>query len=209
MQGSHGMAGIQGSTAASRNTEAPGVVQSSAGQEQCPGARGALCAHLLPVSRTTMACVQPAATPGHRQVRELNLATHQLGQLFPGEPGLSHEAAQQPQHVQHSLVCSHGYSPSLPGSGAVPGLPSEAVSGPSFAGSPGMFLSSTESTQAVRTSRRPVVQYFIQEEIYTHLSLAGGAASPGHSFEGTARPVFVQRKEPRFRGSVPDPEPGV
>lgn len=80
----------------------------------------------------------------------------------------------------------------------VSGLACEAVSSPSFPGSPRMLLSSTERTQAVRTSRRPVVQYFIQEEIYTHLSLAGGAASPGHGCYNTATAVFVQRKEPRF-----------
>lgn len=105
------------------------------------------------------------------------------------------------------LVCSPCLFPLSAWWGLCQGLPSEAVSSPSFAGSPGMLLSSTKSTQAVRTSRRPVVQYFIQEEIYTHLSLAGGAASSGHGCNNTATAVFVQRKEPRSPGECS--EPGV
>lgn len=88
------------------------------------------------------------------------MPTHQLEQLLPGESELGHEAAQQLQN--------------LPGPGVLPaaslclalgvcqGLPPEALSSPSFAGSPGVFLSRMGSTQAVRTSRRPVVQCFIQ-----------------------------------------------
>lgn len=206
MQGSHGMAGIQGSTAASKEH----------GSTRC-------CAELswagaVPWGPRCPLCSPPACEQNY----------HGLC------PACSHTWAQASQGAEFgwgsSFQVSQGWAMRLPTSpstystawcvpmvipllcrapGVCQGLPSEAVSSPSFAGSPGMFLSSTESTQAVRTSRRPAVQYFIQEEIYTHLSLAGGAASPGHSFEGTATPVFVQRKEPRFRGSVPDPEPGV
>lgn len=133
-----------------------------------------------------MGCVQPAAT-SWAQGSQGALPTHQLEQLFPDESELGHEAAHQPQHLPGPGVLSLLIPFICLALGLCQGLPSEALSSPSFAGSPAVLLSSMESTQAVRTSRRPVVQYFIQEEIYTHLSLAG---------EQPAQGMFVQRKEP-------------
>lgn len=131
------------------------------------------------------------------------MATHQLGQLFPGESELGHEAAHQLQHLPGAAVLPLVIPFVCLARGLCQGLPSEAVSSPSFAEVLECFSLARKAHRQLGQAQDQFFSILFKRK-YTHTSPWQGE-QPAEGMAATTRPqpCLCKGRSPVLRGSVP------